>query len=103
MNKEGKHGDTNKSKHAQKENHHQPDTKSGGFDRLNSKRIASDSEYAKTIQTHQSSKISKDEIVTQSNRPVALRHTNKQTQITNNTTHKHTQTYANKLQDKEPN
>ena len=73
------------------------------FDRLNSKRTASDSEYAKTIQTHQSSEISKDEIVTQSNRPVALRHTNKQTQITNNTTHKHTQTYANKLQDKEPN
>ena len=31
MNKEGKHGDTNKSKHAQKENHHQPDTKSGGI------------------------------------------------------------------------
>ena len=31
INKEGEHDDTNKSKHAQKKNHHQPDTRNGGI------------------------------------------------------------------------
>ena len=56
------------------------------FDRLNSKRIASDSESAKTIQTHQSSEINKDETVTQLNRPVAQRHKNKQHKLRKQTT-----------------
>ena len=30
-NKEGEHNDTKKSKHAQKKNQHQPDTRNGGI------------------------------------------------------------------------
>ena len=81
-NKEGEHNDTRKvNTHRRKINTNRTQ-ETVEFDRLNSKRIASDSESAKTIQTHQSSEINKDETVTQLNRPVAQRHKNKQTQIT---------------------